>query len=1331
MILDIQLTWNDIRAAFDRLKWFDMQRDKDVDMLCLAVDVLASCKDSVREVGKKSCRLHAPKVSERPLMILETLGVLFDLLNQEKVAEQLLGCMDKILSSSEDSEDFVFLLAAAVQSIHQEIYDRVFGSLSKRLDGNNIAERLSDLRLKSLILNLTDFDDTELDIKERSQIAVLIYVYNLNDKPKSISQFIQSINHFDKVLRTSIIEVLIASAAIGDDKLIQKTMLLASSDHDINKMRAIKASLLMYQNIERIEEIQLLSFSLISEGVWDLALCSLVHRQDTIALIQMIQSLLLKNDLFKLCCCLIRNGTNAIHFFRLLLIPLLNTISEWGSPILCDVVIGFCCIGARKDLKMMSLCFPSLLKIVKLCSFVEESQRVCLFKDIVEFAQSAIESHLDVSVFFSHGVELLFAVCDSAIDLRQLLPRIRRLITLNQHPVLLIASNALDFVQSNEIEVDSIRMIFALLLSTGKRDKLGEFAKIWRHPIDKDMFQFIPKAFADITSAFSESKRKSCRKRSLLLVSSISTVSAQLLKLNKVLNKPHIFEFIVEEFADILLNASSQSVSAYAKKLQQLSLVSSLFSLDGVSDPKMLWKSTESKFPSAIVEDPELLCSFLTIVQRLDNLKPEKFTELESLTVKTLRSFVDGFNGDSLECSFAAIEDIKCHLQFNIDQIRILLGVGYHCENFKSTGSDYSPSNFNEFKQKWRHQEVLTFVCLECVNRLSSLDSNTNNWDIVSISTDEQIEDLIEKKNALQKKLNEFPKANMSRIWSLLKEMDQEISTEAQNLKMEWKKRSLFSVLDIFNDVGSNCYAPKGSHNEKPFEIFFRADHTVWTIKQDQNMIQNAEVLFTLNGALVYRAFPANETEEISLFWIHFFCWMIQEEIVPKILLPMDHPTTCAYKLLERWISLSAAVPVEFTADWMDSFATYHDRPPEKIYPGHGLVLTRENTRKLGLFCGFGSQTASSSMVNGDCALGLGDHVHSNAMQGFTIGAGRCRDVLGKSVRLYLQHLMQFGAADANILIESFDQSLWETQFPLIKGKHEIKEYVKSKILESVEGTIDSLDIDHLFDSNPQMLFDLKSFLSKYSPRKNDKVVKVLLSHVELKSIRSLSPEEQISVIKWIYRNEDRVWRFRGGRPSNEMLSDFLRFIDPSNIPGWIAISQARKPHSKLDAIIGYVAGEIVDDRGKYEIVAAWTHDSFRNMGIAGKLYSCLLDELYKRNLKYIRFDVVSSSFESITDKIAWRGALGMVKRIGLLPYFIESNEDSYMISNVIDTQKEQFERYDLYIPLCTVLLRISQRRSFWSMFLLVDVLVLLKQLLWRVLSRVFRFLQKWIQLNL
>ena len=141
--------------------------------------------------------------------------------------------------------------------------------------------------------------------------------------------------------------------------------------------------------------------------------------------------------------------------------------------------------------------------------------------------------------------------------------------------------------------------------------------------------------------------------------------------------------------------------------------------------------------------------------------------------------------------------------------------------------------------------------------------------------------------------------------------------------------------------------------------------------------------------------------------------------------------------------------------------------------------------------------------------------------------------------------------------------------------------------------------------------------------------------------IHALDPSHQRAVMLWIFRNEDQVWRFRGGRPGHETSQQFLRFLSRrsppslkpearpqhsdndcanshSAFPGFIAFnaepeelfgsSDSPRNSTQLQQqlnthLIGYAVGEW-SGTDTYEIVAAYTHQDYRSLGLAKDMYN-------------------------------------------------------------------------------------------------------------------------------
>jgi len=194
---------------------------------------------------------------------------------------------------------------------------------------------------------------------------------------------------------------------------------------------------------------------------------------------------------------------------------------------------------------------------------------------------------------------------------------------------------------------------------------------------------------------------------------------------------------------------------------------------------------------------------------------------------------------------------------------------------------------------------------------------------------------------------------------------------------------------------------------------------------------------------------------------------------------------------------------------------------------------------------------------------------------------------------------------------------------------------------------------------------------------------RILRSRLEIVHISELSDFEQETVMRWIFRNEDKVWRDRGGRPKEETLAAFLNLLkkpilqpqengsstivggtmgeslkikskpisDKHFLPGLLAITgnpNANPNISKIndESIAGYMIGEF-ESGNKYEVITVWVDKKYKGMNLAVKLYENIFENLYNLDCEYLECDVIEGALPRminsslITQKIH---SLGMMK---------------------------------------------------------------------------------------
>lgn len=225
----------------------------------------------------------------------------------------------------------------------------------------------------------------------------------------------------------------------------------------------------------------------------------------------------------------------------------------------------------------------------------------------------------------------------------------------------------------------------------------------------------------------------------------------------------------------------------------------------------------------------------------------------------------------------------------------------------------------------------------------------------------------------------------------------------------------------------------------------------------------------------------------------------------------------------------------------------------------------------------------------------------------------------------------------------------------------------------------DALAVSILLNLDAARKADLREAMEAWATL-ND-VMKTSLTSVLLEKV-DRKPQEQL--IKWVFGNEDRVWRDRGGRPGEETLDTFLSFVRPfepllvqvappaapgaaaqlppasagaphppaggSQAPapadeeveektvfspdhygqtpfgGFVSLATNRLEHAKeispVQAGSEVVAYCIGDYVAKdnFEVVTAWVHPRYRGFGLAVQLYVNTMEEIERRGGRFMTF---------------------------------------------------------------------------------------------------------------
>jgi hypothetical protein len=204
-------------------------------------------------------------------------------------------------------------------------------------------------------------------------------------------------------------------------------------------------------------------------------------------------------------------------------------------------------------------------------------------------------------------------------------------------------------------------------------------------------------------------------------------------------------------------------------------------------------------------------------------------------------------------------------------------------------------------------------------------------------------------------------------------------------------------------------------------------------------------------------------------------------------------------------------------------------------------------------------------------------------------------------------------------------------------------------------------------------------------------IKRCLVENTLLVPITQFSRELQHEVLRWVFKNEDRVWRRRGGRPGHETAEAFVGFSHQSARPecaerrplpgiiGFVCGKQEDREVSLQGAIregnvVSYSVGEYVSHE-QYEIVTAWVDKRFKGLSLAVSMYLQTFDMLNDCNCPRVLVDVVKGTVDKL---IRSSPAIEFVAKAGLRDRVIISQVSSYQIAS--DSGAEHFERIELAV---------------------------------------------------
>ena len=491
----------------------------------------------------------------------------------------------------------------------------------------------------------------------------------------------------------------------------------------------------------------------------------------------------------------------------------------------------------------------------------------------------------------------------------------------------------------------------------------------------------------------------------------------------------------------------------------------------------------------------------------------------------------------------------------------------------------------------------------------------------------------------------------------------------------------------------TGCYAPDGYHCEKPLEAGLRCDQGFLALWDDATgiEIESIEVLLTEQGLLIYQAYTNGHAADTSGCWAAAFRMLIDSGLVPAVLLPEGFPNAKTFNYIRHFVGTEPfGLRLDYTRDFDPSYASYFDSLPDKLRGGHDLLLSRANIAGLELPYGLKRTSSHGSLPARQIALALHRDLAAHLVAR-VIKRMEARPhlalfkILGGALALYLAKVFECGQCDGALLEAGLNLERWnqsqargrergKAAGQRKKGASELTEAQRQRVLAEVRELAHeelcefctATDMSELYEHNRMHFHELRHFLlalchsgkpagaasigggealpAALAASTLEMLNLVMRRYVSLTPINALSRADGQALMRWVFRNEDRVWRHRGGRPGHETVSEFLGFL-AGELPGVVLLASPlvafegdapRRLKSRIDDdVVGYCIGEYVDEGSLrcYELIAAWVDPRALGLGFATQMYLSIFDAM---TVPHALFELLTGSW----DKIVARSSL-------------------------------------------------------------------------------------------
>jgi hypothetical protein len=126
-------------------------------------------------------------------------------------------------------------------------------------------------------------------------------------------------------------------------------------------------------------------------------------------------------------------------------------------------------------------------------------------------------------------------------------------------------------------------------------------------------------------------------------------------------------------------------------------------------------------------------------------------------------------------------------------------------------------------------------------------------------------------------------------------------------------------------------------------QIGIRCDSAIASIYNEAGLeIENVEILFTPEGAYMFKAYSNGHPYDTSQVWVSLLTALLAEpsSLVPAVIIPNSYPNQRTWDTIRRGVSTELTGGIltcqhDFSPEWR----TYYDHRPEKVRMGVDIVL--------------------------------------------------------------------------------------------------------------------------------------------------------------------------------------------------------------------------------------------------------------------------------------------------------------------------------------------------------------------------------------------------------